>query len=63
MTAPRSSLTLLSYGINTAGGVKPSELCVEQPTKFELVVNLRTVSSLGLSVKPALLVRADEMIE
>jgi hypothetical protein len=44
-------------------GVKPSELSVEQPTKFELVVNVRTVSSLGLSVKPALLVSADDRID
>jgi putative tryptophan/tyrosine transport system substrate-binding protein len=38
-------------------------LAVAEPTKFEVVVNLRTVSSLGLSLTPALLARADEMIE
>lgn len=67
----------MSYGANIAAigrqlaqqvdrilrGVKPGDLPMEQPTRFDLVLNLRTASALGLAMPPPLLLRADELIE
>jgi putative ABC transport system substrate-binding protein len=62
---------LMSYGTNFADhfasaavrGTKPRALPVQQPTKFELVINLKTANALGLDVPPTLLAVADEVIE